>query len=376
MNFDDGVDSTTVRSSQAHLAQIIPGDDPGKIIDALAPSLGVAAGLLILVNGQTMSMTQTSLRLPPPIFEGWMHTQPENLRTSLYPALRSSPGDFWSDRDGLPDKLRSNIEVLHLLHQYGLGEGAGLKLVKQPLPDGQIEHVVLALLTERGTRFPVNAAEIGVDLAPAAGEAIARLQLPFTVGRSIHAQMLDEDETGFVCLGDGRTNGHIIELNQRAYELAREYAEPAGLECGRFSMHDFVEKALAKNARTTLWQLAHPKRRSVLQVRAHVLPGKRFGYVRDLPVLKLQEWNLQPSPSTGDNAQVFLLPEAFKCLTKREREIVALMLGKGLSSQEIASELEPAIELKTVRKHTENIHRKLAVRSTAELIALYLKHRN
>lgn len=59
---------------------------------------------------------------------------------------------------------------------------------------------------------------------------------------------------------------------------------------------------------------------------------------------------------------MFLLPEAFKCLTKREREIVALMLGKGLSSQEIASELEPAIELKTVRKHTENMHRKLEVR--------------
>lgn len=371
MNINDGVDLAAVRRSQAHLAQIAPGDDPGKIIDALAPSLGVVAGLLILVNGQTMGMTQTSLRLPPPIFEGWMHTQPESLKNSLTPSVRSSPGEFWTDRDGLPDKLRSNMEVLHELNQHGLGEGAGLKLMQQPLPGGGIEHVVLALLTERGERFPAPAPAIALALAADIYEAIGRLSLPFTVGLSIHAQMLEEEETGFVCLGDGRTDRAIIEMNQRAYELACEYRKPAGLEQGRFSMHDFVEKALKKNLRTSAWQLAHPTSRSILQVRAHIMPAKCYGYAQDVRVLKLQEWNLQ---SLGEEAQVFVLPELFRCLTQREREIVTLMLADGLAAQEIAYDLGRKVT--TVRKHVENIHRKLEVRSTAELIALYLKHRN
>jgi len=59
-------------------------------------------------------------------------------------------------------------------------------------------------------------------------------------------------------------------------------------------------------------------------------------------------------------------------LTPRETDI-ALAVGRGLSSKRIGSEL--GISEHTVRKHRENISRKLGVRNAAELVAWTIRHR-
>jgi DNA-binding CsgD family transcriptional regulator len=57
-------------------------------------------------------------------------------------------------------------------------------------------------------------------------------------------------------------------------------------------------------------------------------------------------------------------------LTDREREVLALV-GQGLSSKEIAQQL--GISDLTVRKHRENLCRKLGARNAAELVACALR---
>lgn len=58
-------------------------------------------------------------------------------------------------------------------------------------------------------------------------------------------------------------------------------------------------------------------------------------------------------------------------LTKREREIAWLLVQHGLSAMEITEQLR--ISVATVRKHIENVHKKLKVHSTTELVALFRK---
>lgn len=60
-------------------------------------------------------------------------------------------------------------------------------------------------------------------------------------------------------------------------------------------------------------------------------------------------------------------------LTGREREVLALV-GEGLSSKEIAKRL--GISDLTVRKHRENLCRKLGARNAAELVALAVRFGN
>jgi DNA-binding NarL/FixJ family response regulator len=52
-------------------------------------------------------------------------------------------------------------------------------------------------------------------------------------------------------------------------------------------------------------------------------------------------------------------------LTSREKEILGL-IGRGSSTSEIAAELN--IKVSTVRKHRENLMRKLDLHTTAEIV--------
>lgn len=365
-NFDEGFNSAAVRLSQDYLAQIVPGDDPGKIVDALRHCMGVEAGLLLVVNGQTLSMTQTTLRMPQPVLEAWVQTQPADLKRSLVPSIESNPGAFWSNRDAFTEKFRDDLEVLQMLGQFGLGEGAGLKLLRQPLPDGSEDHMVIALLTGRGTRFPLSITKISRELTPSLQDAIFRLNLPFTIERSIHAQIAETDEAGFVCLGDD--DDGIIELNQRAYELALKYGAAVGLTSIRYMMRDFVELARVNTKTRKVWQIVHPSGRTTLQVRAYTMPKERFMLPRNLPILKFEEMDFPQMPTPADDFSVFAR------LRPREREVAIRLVTTGDSPQEIAFEWK--ISEKTIRKHIENIHDALGVHSRGELSALVRNSRS
>ena len=102
-----------------------------------------------------------------------------------------------------------------------------------------------------------------------------------------------------------------------------------------------------------------------------------------LPViaaLLLKNWDAVPSGSGGSAAadqarsdlaldQVLEIDE-FRCLTRREREIVKYML-LGHSSKSIARCLDIAVG--TVKNHRKSIYRKLAIGSQSALFARFLK---
>ena len=71
-------------------------------------------------------------------------------------------------------------------------------------------------------------------------------------------------------------------------------------------------------------------------------------------------------PTLGD----LLKRGEFRCLTAREREVVALML-KGHSSKSIARCL--GIAVGTVRNHRKNVYRKLSITSQSALFACFLR---
>ena len=102
-----------------------------------------------------------------------------------------------------------------------------------------------------------------------------------------------------------------------------------------------------------------------------------------LPViatLLLKNWNASPSSSGGRTEEgqaradlaldQILEIDEFRCLTRREREIVKYML-LGHSSKSIARCLDIAVG--TVKNHRKSIYRKLAIGSQSALFARFLK---
>ncbi|WP_061608753.1 response regulator transcription factor [Sorangium cellulosum] len=62
-------------------------------------------------------------------------------------------------------------------------------------------------------------------------------------------------------------------------------------------------------------------------------------------------------------------PSAIPALTPRERDVVELLVGTGLSYKQIAAQLDRSEG--TVRTHTERIYRAFGVHSRLELIFAY-----
>ncbi|WP_437924634.1 LuxR C-terminal-related transcriptional regulator [Sorangium sp. So ce291] len=62
-------------------------------------------------------------------------------------------------------------------------------------------------------------------------------------------------------------------------------------------------------------------------------------------------------------------PPAIPALTPRERDVVELLVGTGLSYKQIAAQLDRSEG--TVRTHTERIYRAFGVHSRLELIFAY-----
>jgi DNA-binding NarL/FixJ family response regulator len=63
----------------------------------------------------------------------------------------------------------------------------------------------------------------------------------------------------------------------------------------------------------------------------------------------------------------------FDQLTEREREVLDF-IGRGRSTAEIASQMQIAVS--TVRKHRENMMRKLDLHTTAEIILYVVLHKD
>jgi DNA-binding NarL/FixJ family response regulator len=88
--------------------------------------------------------------------------------------------------------------------------------------------------------------------------------------------------------------------------------------------------------------------------------------------LDLHRWALDPAEDGGEAEQVPNGPDAVDParLTTREREILALV-AQGANSAEIGAHLH--ISVQTVRKHRENLRRKVGAHNTAQITAYAIR---
>lgn len=346
-----------LRRSLVELAQVPSQGDPAAIFDALRSCVPVAAGLVGIATPATMgAMSNRPVRLPEAVLSSWMATQREYVVDAFARLFFSAnEGDFWRDKDSIRGRLRKGFQVLDTLDAHGLGEGAGYKVLQREVPGRGTEHAMLALLTERGTRFSDRDGGLLKVLGPAVRDAVLRAGVPLIPSRSILGQIIEEQALGYICLS---LRGSVMEANQRAHELVSRYHKIARIPPGRRVFGDFIAVAKDRTRGGRTLHLPHMDR-TTLEVRAHALAKEAHSLSEDVTLLVLREWQL-PTP-TGRAA----VPDVLRQLTPRRRQIALMLANTAGSYKELAAALE--IKEPTMRTHVEHIYRALDVHSRAEL---------
>jgi DNA-binding CsgD family transcriptional regulator len=353
----DPRDARALLDASRRLALVPLQGSAAAIFDALAVCVPVAAGLVIVVNPDAATaMTGHSVRLPPDVAEAWMSTPRAHLERALAPMMRAEQGDFWRAGDLAPS-VRGGLGVLDELASHDLGEGAGYKVVQRLGPSRGTEHVSLALLTERGARFPHDTAVMLKELRPLVCDALLRTSLPLVSTRPLFAQIVEEDGLGYVVVTPG---GALRELNRRAYEIVRVYGPAAGVSGTRRAIGDFAARALERASRGKAWHVSRTG--SILEVRVYPLRADAHALAEDLVLVTLRECSI-PAPGSG-----FTPPPGVR-LTTRQREVAELLVQTGLSYEAIGARLRVAGG--TVRTFVSQIYREYGVHERSELVALH-----
>ncbi|MDI3287346.1 LuxR family transcriptional regulator [Polyangium sp. 15x6] len=351
-----------LRRAAQMLSRVAAGDDPTVILDALAQCVPTVAGLLSVVRRDAPQLLIShAMRLPTELLEGWMSTSSEHLEPALRLVLEASPGGFWRDADAIAGPLRDGLEVLQALDAFGLGEGAGYKVHQRMVPGRGTEHVMLALLTERGTQFPTAAPLLMEALVDDVRDAVHRASLPLVASRSILSQIVEEQRLGYICLA--RKSGAVLEVNQRALDLIARYHAGRATQ-SRGALLDFVSSAQRLTAGGGSWQVGHPDRFAALEVHVHVLPKETHVLHEDVHLLSMREWSLPSNlrPCRAESSPIL------EKLPERKREIALLLARSSLTYKELAYQLH--ISPNTFRTHVQHIYSLLGVQSRAGLTKL------
>lgn len=337
---------------------LLPANAPiSAVFDAIRLCVPVAAGLFSMIRpGANDALVSQPSRLPPEVFESWLRMPPHLLQVTLAPVLSFKPGRLWRDSETLRGAQREQLEVLRELDGAGLGEGAGYKLLERPSPWYGVEHLMLALLMERGERVPARSQVMLSALHEHIRAAVLRLAIPLLSHQPIHPQMVAEQSLGYICLS---RSGRVLEANRRAREFVDRYGAAAGLQGRRNAVEDFAVCALKEAVGGKPWQLRIDGSRSILQVDAHHLAKETHVLPEDTILLYMRELS---EPQVAARA----LPD-FKRLTGREQEVALLLADPLLNPKEIADEC--GISPHTVRKHGEKIYKKMRVQSRLQLAA-------
>lgn len=354
MHLDPG-ESRRVEVASRTLDGLPANASVAEVFGAIRPCVDAAAGLFTVIRpGAEDAMVSQPVGLPPEVFGSWLSMPPELLQRALAPVVSSKPGKLWRDSDTLRGVQRKQIEVLHKLDKAGLGEGAGYKILERRIPRYEVEHIMLALLMERGMRVPARSEVMLAALHKAIRAAVLRLSLPLLAHQSIYSQIVAEQSLGYICLS---LTGRVIEANRRARHLIDRYKTEAGIRGLRGAVEAFAMRAQqhAKNGQP--WQLRSHDSPSLLQVDAHRLAKETHVLPEDTLLLCMRE---VPEPPSANGRP------ALGKLTPREQEIALLLVQSGRGKKEIASQLE--ISANTMRTHTVNIYKKLEVGTRAGLI--------
>jgi DNA-binding CsgD family transcriptional regulator len=335
------------------LAQLPAGAPVTGIFDAIRGCVPFAAGLLCTVRPDAPdSLVAHPAGLPPAVLESWLGTSPEQIAGALAPVVSSTTGRLWRDSQTLTGAQRERLEVLRKLDEAGLGEGAGYKVIERRSPGQGAELVMLALLMERGVPVPARAAVVLASLNQDLHAAVLRSSLTLLTRSPIVAQILDQEQAGYLCLS---LQGRVTTANRRAHQLVARYREVAGVIERRNAMTDFAARARVETRGQRSWCLQAPESTSLLLVDAYHLAGEAHALAEDTLLLKLREI-LPPASSSP------LLEK----LTEAQRRVALHLLRSGEPYKIIAVEL--GMNEKTLRKHVENIFSRLDVSTRSGLV--------
>lgn len=341
----------------SRMLDLLPANAPtSAVFDAIRPCVPVAAGLFSIIRpGADDALVSQPVGLPPGIFESWLRMPPDLLQVTLAPVVSSRAGRLWRDSETLRGAQREQLEVLRELDGAGLGEGAGYKLLERPSRwyDG-VEHLMLALLMERGEHVPARSQVMLATLHKRIRAAVLRIALPLLARQPVYAQIVAEQSLGYVCLSP---SGCVIEANRRARHLVERYGGAAGIHGLRGTVEEFAVRARKQARGGQPWQLRIDRPPSTLQVDVHHLAKETHDLPEDTILLQMRE--VLGSPVAMD------APPALELLTAREQKIALLLARTEGGQKQIAAGLR--ISMGTMRTHAQNIYRKLGVQSRAQL---------
>jgi DNA-binding CsgD family transcriptional regulator len=326
------------------------------VFGAIRPCVPLAAGFFGIIRpSRPDAMVTCPVGLPPDVYGGWLGTPGDQMAQVLASVVRSRNGSLWRDSETVTSPLREQLDVLRARDAAGLGEGAGYKVLERRSPCHGEEHLLLAILMERGSPIPPRAGTMLAALNPAISAAILRIQLPLAENDSIRAQILAESSTGYIGLS---RSGAVLEANRRAHDLVMRYRQAAHVEGGRGAVMDFAARARERSGGGKVWQLEADDPASLLVVQTHDLAKETHLLHEDIVLVAMNEVLLTPSSVEDMFERARLTP--------REKEIALLLKETPAQSKEIAARLE--LSPRTVTTNEQRIYAKLGVHSRLELI--------
>jgi len=332
-----------------------------EVFKAIRLCVPAAAGLFSLIRpGADGALVSQPAGLPKAIFESWLRMPLDQLRITLTPVILSRVGRLRRDSETFRGAQREQLDVLRELDGAGLGEGAAYKVLERPVPWYGKEHLMLALLMERGEHVPARSQLMLTELHEHTQAAVLRSALPLLPHYPIHPQVMAEQSIGYICLSP---SGRVIEVNQRACHLVERYSTAAGIEGLRGAVEAFAVRARKRARGGQPWQLTLARPPSTLLVDVHRLAKAAHAISEDTILLHMREVLEAP---VVENA----LP-ALEELTDREHEIALLLAHLDGTQRQIARKLE--ISPNTLRTQAQSIYRKLGVHSCKQLMMLFRK---
>jgi DNA-binding CsgD family transcriptional regulator len=337
---------------------VIPAHAPASaIFDAIAPCAPTVAGNLFSYRpGALDAMTSHNVGMPEDIVDMFMRAPPEHVAHALSSMVTSRPGTMSRVVEAIPGPMRAEIQAIRDLERFGLGEGAGYKVLERSAPGGDVEHVLLVLLSARGEDFTERHKRMLAELTPAVQAAVLRTELPLVAHESLFAQIVAEQTLGYVCLS---ASGTVLESNRRAHELASRYHTHAGILGQRHALADLAQRARERGPGAGAWRVPGRDGVSMVEIHVHRLAHETHAVSEDVFLVMMREWPALPSLD---------LLDALAALTPRQRQIAFLLARHGLAYKEIAQAL--GVSEGTVRTHAERIYRLVGVHSRAELARL------
>lgn len=344
-----------VRRAARALEKVPVGSAPEVVFDALRPCAPVVGGLIGVMKPEaTGSVISHVVGLPGDVLEAWANTPLAHLHRMMAPLLSAQPGELISDRMAITGPFREQLTLLEVLGSAGLGESAGYKVAAGRQPDGRSEHRFLTFALDSSESFSPAQREMFRLLHPVLAATLTRIALPILPHQPLFAQFVEERHMGFLCLS---TSLGIVELNDRAHELAQQCLRSARVAAGRGWLARLAERAMIETSGGRSWCLERQDNRARVEI--EVIPLDRHAHPSS-----------QALPSNGDlivlTVRERCLPE--RGLSPRQQQVANLLINTGLSYKEIAAEL--GIAEGTVRKHVEKVYRAYGVQSRPELMSL------